>query len=94
MKIYDLLYFSIINAPRFIELSSMQCQIVTTVLDAMLNVTTIAALLIIGGVETNPGPTNNQKVQLQVITQNARGINDAKYSLLTTLKVLPALPGG
>ena len=48
-----------------------------TMMDAMLNVTTIAALLIIGGVETNPGP-NNQKMQLQIITQNVRGINEAK----------------
>ena len=49
-----------------------------TLMDAMLNVITIVALLIIGGVETNPGPTNNQNMQLQIITQNVRGINEAK----------------
>ena len=52
--------------------------ILMTLMDAMLNVITIVALLIIGGVETNPGPTKNQKMQLQIITQNVRGINEAK----------------
>ena len=53
-------------------------------MDAMLNATTIAALLTIGGVETNLGPTNNQKIQLQIITQNVRGINEAKKNYLST----------
>ena len=42
--------------------------ILMTMMDAMLNVTTIAALLIIGGVETNPGPTNFGNITLSGTT--------------------------
>ena len=47
-----------------------------TMLGAMLNTTTLAMLLIIGGIEINPGPTCNKKTQLQIITQNVRGLNE------------------
>ena len=50
-------------------------------LDTLLHATTLAILLIIGGVESNPGPTN-RKSQLQLIPQNARGLIDAKKKKL------------
>ena len=55
-------------------------------LDTLLHVTTLASLLIIGGVESNPGPTN-RKTQLQIITQNARGLIDARKKKLFINKV-------
>ena len=43
-------------------------------IDTILDIITITMLLIIGGIETNPGPSQNTKKQLQIITQNTRGL--------------------
>ena len=38
----------------------------------------ILRLLIIGGVHKNPGPITREKDQLQIITQNVRGMIEVK----------------
>ena len=43
---------------------------------------TQAILLIIGGVHKNPGPLTRQNDQLQIITQNVRGIIEFKKKKL------------
>ena len=43
---------------------------------------TQATLLIIGGVHKNPGPITREKDQLQIITQNVRGMIEVKKKKL------------
>ena len=47
-------------------------------IDTLLDAITLAILIVIGGIHINPGPTQNLKPQLQIITQNARGLIEAK----------------
>ena len=48
---------------------------------------TQATLLIIGGVHKNPGPITREKDQLQIITQNVRGMIEVKKKKLILNKL-------
>ena len=51
-------------------------------LDALHDAMTLAVLLVIGGILVNPGPNQNLRNQLQIMTKNARGLIEAQKKKL------------